>query len=182
MHLRLKVVDEDGAPVGGRWSRCGSERGRALHPSERRRPRAGRPQFYGAARVLTDESGGRDPHHKPGAYPVPDRTTGGTPHIHFGLGQVWLSRPSRRCLLGEPLNAEDRILNAILSAAGRESPLPAPPTSEGPSNALVFEFRLVVRGPCRGAGGLASGDGLAPTADHPRPFFRGAIVDDGATT
>jgi protocatechuate 3,4-dioxygenase beta subunit len=65
-------------------------------------------------------------------------------------GKVWLSRLVTQMFFpGEPLNAHDRILNAIPGAAAREQLIcRALPTSEGPSNALVFEFQLVVRGRC----------------------------------
>jgi protocatechuate 3,4-dioxygenase beta subunit len=152
MHLRLKVVDEDGAPVGGTmvemWQ--ANAAGRYTHPNDDDHAPVD-PNFYGAARALTDESGALEIRTiKPGAYPVPDSNHWWRPpHIHFSVwGKVWLSRLVTQVFFpGEPLNAEDRILNAIPSAAGRESLIcRAAPTSEGPSNALVFDFQLVVRG------------------------------------
>jgi protocatechuate 3,4-dioxygenase beta subunit len=152
MHLRLKVVDEDGAPVGGTmvemWQ--SNAAGRYTHPNDDDHAPVD-PNFYGAARVLTDESGAIEIRTiKPGAYPVPDSGHWWRPpHIHFSVwGKVWLSRLVTQMFFpGEPLNAEDRILNAIPSAAAREQLVcRALPTSEGPSNALVFEFQLVVRG------------------------------------
>jgi protocatechuate 3,4-dioxygenase beta subunit len=51
---------------------------------------------------------------------------------------------------GEPLNAQDRILNAVPDAAARDRLVAqyVPPTTE-PRNALVYEHRIVLRG--RGA-------------------------------
>jgi protocatechuate 3,4-dioxygenase beta subunit len=152
MHLRLKVVDEDGAPVGGTmvemWQ--ANAAGRYIHPNDDDHAPID-PHFYGAARVLTDESGTVEIRTvKPGAYPVPDSNHWWRPpHIHFSVwGKLWLSRLVTQMFFpAEPLNAADRILNAIPSAAARESLIcRALPTSEGPPNALVFEFRLVVRG------------------------------------
>jgi len=152
MHLRLKVVDEDGAPVGGTmvemWQ--ANAAGRYTHPNDDDHAPVD-PNFYGAARVLTDESGAVEIRTiKPGAYPVPDSNRWWRPpHIHFSVwGKVWLSRLVTQMFFpGELLNAQDRILNAIPSAAARESLVcHATPTSEGPSNALVFDFRIVVRG------------------------------------
>jgi protocatechuate 3,4-dioxygenase beta subunit len=152
MHLRLQVVDEDGAPVGGTmvemWQ--ANAAGRYIHPNDDDHAPID-PHFYGAARVLTDESGAVEIRTvKPGAYPVPDSNHWWRPpHIHFSVwGKVWLARLVTQMFFpGEPLNAEDRILSAIPSAAARERLIcRALPTSDGPSNALVFEFRLVVRG------------------------------------
>jgi protocatechuate 3,4-dioxygenase beta subunit len=48
---------------------------------------------------------------------------------------------------GEPLNGQDRILNAVPDAAARERLVArfVPPTGD-PANALVFEHRIVLRG------------------------------------
>ncbi len=152
MHLRLTVVDEDGAPVGGTmvemWQ--SNAAGRYIHPNDDDHAPVD-PNFYGAARVLTDASGAVEIRTiKPGAYPVPDSGHWWRPpHIHFSVwGRVWLARlVTQMYFPGETLNAEDRILNAIADPQARERLVcRALPTSEGPSNALVFEHRLVVRG------------------------------------
>ncbi len=152
IHVRLKVVDEDGAPVGGTmvemWQ--ANAAGRYIHPNDDDHAPVD-PHFYGAARVLTDESGAVEIRTvKPGAYPVPDSNHWWRPpHIHFSVwGKVWLSRLVTQMFFpGEPLNAPDRILNAVPDGAARESLVcRAAPTSEGPPNALVFEHRIVVRG------------------------------------
>lgn len=152
MHLKLRVVDEDGAPVAGAvveiWQ--ANAAGRYIHPNDDDHAPPD-PNFYGAARLLTDASGAFELRTvKPGAYPVPD--SGGwwrPPHIHFSLfGKVWLSRlVTQMYFPGEPLNEQDRILNAVPDAAARERLVArfAPPTGE-PRNALVFEHRIVLRG------------------------------------
>jgi protocatechuate 3,4-dioxygenase, beta subunit len=154
MHLRLRVVDEDDAPVGGTmvemWQ--SNAAGRYIHPNDDDHAPVD-PNFYGAARVLTDESGAIEIRTiRPGAYPVPDSNRWWRPpHIHFSVwGKVWLSRLVTQMFFpGETLNGQDRILNAIPDARARERLIcRALPTSEGPSNALVFEHRLIVRG-CR---------------------------------
>ena len=152
MHLRLSVVDEDGAPVGGTvvemWQ--ANAAGRYIHPNDDDHAPVDA-NFYGAARVVTDQSGAVEIRTlKPGAYPVPDSNHWWRPpHIHFSVwGKVWLSRLVTQVFFpGEPLNPQDRILGAIPGAAARESLVcRALPTSAGPANALVFEFRIVVRG------------------------------------
>jgi len=152
MHLRLRVVDEDGAPVGGTvveiWQ--ANAAGRYIHPNDDDHAPVDA-NFYGAARLATDDTGLLELRTvKPGAYPVPTKDGWWRPpHIHFSVfGRVWLSRlVTQMYFPGEPLNAQDRILNAVPDAAARER-LQAklvPPTGH-PHNALVFEHRIVVRG------------------------------------
>ena len=58
MHLRLRVVDEDGSPVGGTvveiWQANGA--GRYIHPNDDDHAPVDA-NFYGAARLLTDATG-----------------------------------------------------------------------------------------------------------------------------
>jgi protocatechuate 3,4-dioxygenase beta subunit len=152
MHLRVRVLDEDGAPVGGTvveiWQ--ANAAGRYIHPNDDDHAPPD-PNFYGAARLVTDESGSFELRTvKPGAYPVP--TGDGwwrPPHIHFSVfGKVWLSRlVTQMYFPGEPLNPQDRILNAVPDAAARERLVAryVPPTGK-PHNALVFEHQIVLRG------------------------------------
>jgi protocatechuate 3,4-dioxygenase beta subunit len=152
MHLRVRVLDEDGAPVGGTvveiWQ--ANAAGRYIHPNDDDHAPAD-PNFYGAARLTTDASGCFDLRTvKPGAYPVP--TNDGwwrPPHIHFSVfGKVWLQRlVTQMYFPGEPLNGQDRILNAVPDAEARERLVAryVRPTGE-PRNALVFEHRIVLRG------------------------------------
>ena len=152
MHLRVRVLDEDGSPVGGAlveiWH--ANAAGRYIHPNDDEHAPVDR-NFYGAARLLTDQSGAFELRTiKPGAYPVPN--SGGwwrPPHIHFSLfGKIWLSRlVTQMYFPDDPLNGQDRILNAPPSAEARVRLIArmAPPT-EGPADALVFEHCIVLRG------------------------------------
>jgi protocatechuate 3,4-dioxygenase beta subunit len=152
IHLRTRVLDEDGAPVGGAvveiWQ--ANAAGRYIHPNDDdHAPVDG--NFYGAARLVTDETGAFTLRTvKPGAYPVPDSDGWWRPpHIHFSLfGKVWLSRlVTQMYFPGEPLNVQDRILNAVPDAAARERLVARclPPTGD-PYDALVFEHQIVLRG------------------------------------
>ena len=152
MHLRLRVVDEDGTPVGGSvveiWQ--ANAAGRYIHPSDDDHAPVDA-NFYGAARLSTDPSGMLELRTvKPGAYPVP--TNDGwwrPPHIHFSIfGRVWLSRlVTQMYFPGEPLNGQDRILNAVpdAEARGRLVARLVPPSAD-PHDALVYEHRIVLRG------------------------------------
>ena len=159
IHLRVRVLDEDGAPVGGAmvevWQANGA--GRYIHPNDDDHAPVDA-NFYGAARILTDPTGAFELRTvKPGAYPVrlvthPVRPTSGwwrPPHVHFSVfGKVWLSRLVTQMYFdGEPLNAMDPILNAVPDAAARGRLLAklVPPTGD-PHNALVYEHRIVLRG------------------------------------
>ena len=152
MHLRLRVLDEDGSPVSGAlveiWH--ANAAGRYIHPNDDDHAPVDR-NFYGAARLLTDERGALALRTiKPGAYPVPN--SGGwwrPPHIHFSLfGKIWLSRlVTQMYFPDDPLNAQDRILNAPPSAEARARLIARMlPPSEGPADALVFEHQIVLRG------------------------------------
>jgi len=162
IHLRVRVLDEDGAPVGGAmveiWQANGA--GRYIHPSDDDHAPVDA-NFYGAARLVTDASGAFELRTvKPGAYPVrlvthPVRPVSAwwrPPHVHFSVfGKVWLSRlVTQMYFAGEPLNALDPILNAVPDAAARERLVAqlVPPAAE-PSDALVYEHQIVLRG--RGA-------------------------------
>jgi protocatechuate 3,4-dioxygenase, beta subunit len=152
IHVRARVVDEDGAPVSGAvveiWH-CNAA-GKYIHPNDSNDAPAD-PNFYGAARLVAGDSGLIELRTiKPGAYPVPD--TGGwwrPPHIHFSVwGRVWLSRLVTQMFFpGEPLNESDYILNAIRAPAARSQCIARlAPTDRGPANALVYDYQLVVRG------------------------------------
>ncbi|MGH8689671.1 MAG: protocatechuate 3,4-dioxygenase subunit beta [Burkholderiales bacterium] len=149
IRLRVRVLDEDGAPLPGAvveaWH-CNAA-GKYIHPNDTHDAPVD-PNFYGAARMVAGDSGLAELRTiKPGAYPVPD--TGGwwrPPHVHFSVwGRVWLSRLVTQMFFpGEPLNESDAILNAIRDRAARErciARLVPSKTSE-----LVYEYQLVVRG------------------------------------
>lgn len=152
VHIRLTIVDEDGTPVPGTvvemWQ--ANAAGRYVHPNDDDHAPID-PNFYGAARVQTDESGAIEIRTiKPGAYPVPN-TSGWwrPPHVHFSVwGKIWLARVVTQMFFpGEPLNGQDNILNAVTNAAAREALVCrlSPPTGSPPT-ALVYEHRIVVRG------------------------------------
>jgi protocatechuate 3,4-dioxygenase beta subunit len=155
IRLRVRVLDEDGAPVPGAvvemWQ--ANAAGRYIHPNDDDHAPVD-PNFYGAARLLGGESGLIELRTvKPGAYPVP--ASDGwwrPPHVHFSVfGRIWLSRlVTQMYFPGEPLNAQDRILNAVPDAQARERLVARllPPTGD-PANELVYEHVIVVRG--RGA-------------------------------
>ena len=152
IRLRVRVLDEDGAPVGGAlvemWQ--ANAAGRYIHPNDDDHAPVDA-NFYGAARLVTDETGSFELRTvKPGAYPVPNSNGWWRPpHVHFSLcGKVWLQRlVTQMYFPGEPLNATDRILNAVPDAVARERLLARlrAPTAES-TDALVFEHQLVLRG------------------------------------
>ena len=152
IHVRARVVDEDGVPVPGAvvevWH-CNAA-GKYIHPNDTNDAPADL-NLYGAARMLTGDSGLVELRTiKPGAYPVPD--TGGwwrPPHVHFSVwGKVWLARLVTQMFFpGEPLNEFDAILNAVRDPEARARCIARlAPTSQGPADALVYEYQLVVRG------------------------------------
>jgi protocatechuate 3,4-dioxygenase, beta subunit len=152
IHIRARVVDEDGSPVPGAvveiWH-CNSS-GKYIHKNDTHDAPAD-PNFYGAARLVAGDSGLVELRTiKPAAYPVPD--AGGwwrPPHVHFGVwGRVWLSRLVTQMFFpGEPLNETDAILNAVRDPEARERCIARlAPTGKGTEDALVYEYLLVVRG------------------------------------
>lgn len=152
IHLRTRVVDEDGAPVAGAvveiWH-CNAA-GKYIHPNDSNDAPED-PNFYGAARLVAGEDGVVDLRTiKPAAYPVPDAAGWWRPpHVHFSVwGRVWLSRLVTQMFFpGEPLNESDAVLNAIRDPGARgRSIARLAPTSGGPGNALVYEYQIVVRG------------------------------------
>ncbi len=93
MHLKLRIVDEDGAPVGGSvveiWQANGA--GRYIHPNDDDHAPVDA-NFYGAARLLTDESGRHRPAHREARrLPGARRRTAG------GGRRTSISRSSARC-------------------------------------------------------------------------------------
>ena len=152
IHVRARVVDEDGAPVPGAlvevWH-CNAA-GKYIHPNDGNDAPPD-PNFYGAARLVTGDGGLAELRTvKPGAYPVPE-TNGWwrPPHIHFSVwGRVWLSRLVTQMFFpGEPLNEHDAILNAVRDPQARARCIAAlAPTARGPKDALVYDYQIVVRG------------------------------------
>jgi len=148
IHLRTRVVDEDGAPVQGAvvevWH-CNAA-GKYIHPNDTHDAPVD-PNFYGAARLIAGDDGLVELRTvKPGAYPVPD--AGGwwrPPHVHFSVwGRVWLSRLVTQMFFpGEPLNESDAILNAIREPGARAGCIARLVPAD---DHLVYEYQLVVRG------------------------------------
>jgi protocatechuate 3,4-dioxygenase beta subunit len=156
VRLRVRVLDEDGAPLPGTvveaWH-CNAA-GKYIHPNDTHDAPVD-PNFYGAARLVAGDSGLVELRTiKPGAYPVPD--TGGwwrPPHVHLSVwGRVWLSRLVTQMFFpGEPLNEADAILNAIRDPAARERCIARLVPSK--TTEMIFEHQLVVRGR-KGTAGL----------------------------
>ena len=149
IHLRARVVDEDGAPVPGAvvevWH-CNAA-GKYIHPNDTNDAPVD-PNFYGAARLVAGDSGLVELRTiKPGAYPGPD-TAGWwrPPHIHFSVwGRVWLSRLVTQMFFpGEPLNESDAILNAIRDPQARSRCVARFVPSS--TSYLVYDHQIVVRG------------------------------------
>jgi protocatechuate 3,4-dioxygenase beta subunit len=149
VRLRVRVVDEDGAPLPGAvleaWH-CNAA-GKYIHPNDTHDAPVD-PNFYGAARLVAGDGGLVELRTiKPGAYPVPD-TDGWwrPPHVHFSVwGRVWLSRLVTQMFFpGEPLNDADAILNAIRDPEARSRCIARLVPSR--TNELVYEYQLVVRG------------------------------------
>jgi protocatechuate 3,4-dioxygenase beta subunit len=145
------VVDEDGAPVAGAvveiWH-CNAA-GKYIHPNDRHDAPED-PNFHGAARLVAGDSGLVELRTvKPGAYPTPEpgRRWWRPPHIHFSVwGRTWLSRlVTQMYFPGEPLNEEDTVLQAIRDPQARSRCI-ARLLPDGPENALVYEYQIVVRG------------------------------------
>ena len=152
IHLRARVVDEDGAPVPGAlveiWH-CNSA-GKYRHANDSSSSPED-PNFNGNARLVAGDGGLVELRTiKPAAYAVPE--TGGwwrPPHIHFSVwGRVWLSRLVTQMFFpGDPLNEHDAILNAVSDPEARARCIARlAPTDRGPADALVYEYQLVVRG------------------------------------
>ncbi len=152
MHLNVRVVDEDGAPVPGAvvelWH-CNAA-GKYIHQNDTHDAPVD-PNFHGAARVVTGDSGAFTLRSiKPAAYPVPDSGKWWRPpHVHFSVwGKVWLSRlVTQMYFPNEPLNAYDRILNAVADGEARERCIARlVPLTEGPDLALAYDYTITVRG------------------------------------
>jgi protocatechuate 3,4-dioxygenase beta subunit len=154
IHLKVRVLDEDGAPVGGSvveiWQANGA--GRYIHPNDDDHAPVDA-NFYGAARLVTDESGAFELRTvKPGAYPVPNHPMRWwrPPHIHFAIfGEGFMSRlVTQMYFPGEPLNGIDLLLNAVPDEKGRERLVArwTPMMQLERADVVGFEHDIVVRG------------------------------------
>jgi protocatechuate 3,4-dioxygenase beta subunit len=152
MLLSGRVLDEEGRPVRRSlvelWQANGA--GRYAHAADDNAAPLD-PNFHGVGRMLTDDDGRYAfLTIKPGAYPVPGPGNWWRPpHIHFSLfGSSWMSRlVTQMYFPGEPLNAQDHILNAIPEASARERVLCRVAENPlTPAPALGFTFDIVLRG------------------------------------
>jgi protocatechuate 3,4-dioxygenase beta subunit len=147
-----RVTDEEGRPVRGAvvelWQ--ANAAGRYFNPLDTRDAPLD-PDFVGNGRTRTDEEGRYAFFTiKPGAYPVPDSGCWWRPpHIHMSLlGPACLSRlVTQMYFPGDPLNAHDRLLNAVPDAAARAALVSRQvPPAEVPGEWLAFTHDLVLRG------------------------------------
>jgi protocatechuate 3,4-dioxygenase beta subunit len=152
MHISGRILDEDGRPVRGAvvelWQ--ANAAGRYFHPIDQRDAPLD-PNFVGNGRVRTDDNGRYAFFTiKPGAYPVPVKETWWRPpHLHFSvLGPSSLSRlVTQMYFAGDPLNALDRILNAVPDEAARARLIAhdLPPAQVG-DQYLGYVHDIVLRG------------------------------------
>jgi len=151
-----RILDEDGRGVPGAVLEIWQANAAGRYRYDEGGFGAIDPNFAGFGRIRADADGRyRFVTLKPGAYPV--STNPGRwwrpPHIHLSIfGSGMASRLVTQVYFpGEPLNARDRILNAIPDPAARdrlvmqEMPMPEVPAE----NTLGFRQDLVLRG--RGA-------------------------------
>lgn len=109
------VRDADGAPLAGAlvhvWQ--ANHHGRYAHPADAN-PAPLDPHFQGYARLRTDAEGTfRVRTIVPGAYPV-GRGWSRPPHVHFKVShEGHRELTTQMYFAGDPLNAKDRILNAL---------------------------------------------------------------------
>ncbi|PWS36415.1 protocatechuate 3,4-dioxygenase subunit beta [Falsiroseomonas bella] len=152
MQIGGRILDEAGRPVAGAvvelWQ--ANAAGRYAHANDGSAAPLD-PNFTGHGRALTDEDGRYAfTTIKPGAYAVPvQETWWRPPHLHFSVhGPSCLSRlVTQMYFPGEPLNALDRILNAIPDGAARSRMIARflPPPSVG-DFFLGFTHDIVLRG------------------------------------
>ncbi|WP_424137887.1 protocatechuate 3,4-dioxygenase subunit beta [Roseomonas chloroacetimidivorans] len=152
IHVSGRVLDEDGRPVCGAiveiWQ--ANAAGRYFNPLDQRDAPLD-PNFIGNGRAVTDAEGGYAFFTiRPGAYPVPNSGRWWRPpHVHFSiLGPSSLSRlVTQMYFPGDPLNAHDRLLNALPDLAARERLVAQEvPTEEVDGEWLAYSHRMVLRG------------------------------------
>lgn len=147
-----RVVDEDGAPLGGSmveiWQ--ANSAGKYIHEMDRHEAPID-PNFTGLGRFVTDAEGRYQFRSiKPGAYPVTESDWWWRPpHIHFSIfGPSWMNRFITQIFFpGEPLNEVDLLLNAVEDPEARDRLIfETTPTAVGAVNFLVFRRDFVLRG------------------------------------
>jgi protocatechuate 3,4-dioxygenase beta subunit len=118
VEIQGQVRAEDGTPLAGAllhvWQ--ANQHGRYAHPDDPN-PAPLDPHFQGYARLLADADGAwRVRTIVPGAYPV-NRGWSRPPHVHFKVSHPgYRELTTQMYFAGEPLNAVDRLLNALDAA------------------------------------------------------------------
>jgi protocatechuate 3,4-dioxygenase beta subunit len=148
IHVVGRVLSQRGEPVAGArvelWQ--ANTFGRYDHPSDPN-PAPVDPDFQGYAVQLTDGEGRfRFTTIKPGPYPG-DGGRIRTPHIHFDVSGHVDRRITQLFFAGEPLNAQDRILQQV--PRSREALIAnvlPPPAGEDPASRLVHWDIVLPRG------------------------------------
>ena len=147
-----RVTDSDGRPVRNSlievWQANAAGRYRHWVDSH---PAPLDPNFAGVGRCLTDNEGRyRLVTIKPGAYPWRNSNNAWRPaHIHFSLfGDSFPQRlVTQMYFPGDPLQAQDPILNSIPDPKGRERLISAfDIDATVPEWALAFHWDIVLRG------------------------------------
>lgn len=147
-----QVRDDRGRPVPGTlveiWQ--ANAAGRYVHQGDRHDAPLD-PNFLGAGRCLTDDSGRyRFVTIKPGAYPWGNHDNAWRPnHIHFSLfGPQWGTRlVTQMYFPGDPLLPLDPIFLSVPAAARERLIARYSPARTLAGHALGFEFDIVLRGP-----------------------------------
>ena len=143
-----RVLDQRGEPIHRArvelWQ--ANTFGRYNHPSDPN-PAPLDPDFQGYGVQLTDRDGRyRFTTIKPGPYPF-DATRIRTPHLHFEVTGRIDQRVTQLFFAGEPLNAQDFVLQAVPRNRDRLiADLLAPPAGEDPSGRLVQWDVVLPRG------------------------------------
>lgn len=147
-----RVLDEDGRPIPHTlvevWQ--ANAAGRYMHRVDAH-PAPLDPNFSGAGRTLTDDSGRyRFVSIKPGAYPWRNHDNAWRPaHIHFSLfGHGFLSRlVTQMYFPGDPLMPYDPVMNSIPDPDARQRLVARFDLSvTEPEWALGFSWDIVLRG------------------------------------
>lgn len=144
IHVMGRVLNTKGQVLPGVdiqiWQ--ANTHGRYTHPRDNN-PAPLDPNFEGYARLVTDTEGRyRFKTIKPGAYPM-DSSTQRPPHIHFDVTGRNQRLVTQMYFAGEPLNEQDRFLQA---ASGRERLIATlrPPTADLEPDSLLANWDIVL--------------------------------------
>ena len=116
IHLTGRVLDHTGRPVRDArveiWQ--ANSFGRYAHHSDPNTSAVADPNFQGYGVQRTDSEGRyRFKTVKPAPYPAPEGDWIRAPHIHFDLQAKFDRKVTQMFFPGEPLNAQDRLLQGI---------------------------------------------------------------------